>query len=61
MAKAFGQTVYGTMQQAELIESQGLHLVNNVMDLSKIERDTGYIAKDALEEIRTYTKWGLKK
>lgn len=61
MAKAFGQTVYGTMQQAELIESQGLHLVNNVMDLSKIERDTGFIAKDALEEIRTYTKWGLKK
>lgn len=61
LAKAFGCEVKGTMQQAELIESQGLHLVNNVMDLSKIERDTGYVSKDAAEEIRTYTKWGLKK
>lgn len=57
LAKAFGQTVYGTIQQVDLIESQGLHLVNNVMDMSKLIHDTGYSPRDAIEEIKLCSKF----
>lgn len=61
MAKVFCETqninIYGTIQQDDLIESQGLHLVNNVMDMSKLINDTKYIPGDALDTIRVYALW----
>lgn len=54
MAEAFGINVTETIQQEDLIKSQGLYLVNNVMDMSKLIKDTSYIPKDALSEIREY-------
>jgi UDP-glucose 4,6-dehydratase len=54
MAKAFGCHPLGYMQQAELIESQGLYLVNNVMDMTKLYRHTGFVPNDTLIEIQEY-------
>ena len=49
------------MNQNELIGSQKLHLVNNVMSLDKLINDTEYIPKDAFEEIRMIAdKGGLQ-
>lgn len=57
MAEAFhGLDRVGTLQASDLIQLEGLHLVNNVMDLSKIKAVTGYEAPDALEQIKEYAK-----
>ena len=62
LANAFRQPKWNeTMNQSELIDSQKLHLVNNVMSLDKLIDDTGYIPKDAFEEIRMIAdKGGLQ-
>lgn len=62
LADAFRQPEwYEVMDQHELICSQKLHLVNNVMSLDKLIDDTGYIPKDAFKEIRMIAdKGGLQ-
>ena len=56
MAEAFGSTIHGTLQQRELIDRDGIYLVNNVMDLTKLMKF--YTPKDAIREIVEYR--GLK-
>lgn len=57
MAEAFGIKPSGMITQKELIDTAGIHLVNNVMDMTKLINDTGYIPSDALEEIELCSKF----
>jgi hypothetical protein len=62
LAEAFGMnTEKKHLTQSELISSQGLHLVNNVMSMNKLIKDTGYIPEDAYNVIQKIGKNGLKK
>ena len=62
LAEAFGMnTEKKHLTQSELIRSQGLHLVNNVMSMNKLIKDTGYIPEDAYNVIQKIGKNGLKK
>lgn len=44
------------IRQGELIKQQGLHLVNNVMDMSKLITDTGIGIPDTLDMLEYYTE-----
>jgi hypothetical protein len=50
MANAIGLKVERELKQEELHESQGLYLVNNLMDLSKLEEY--YTPRNTLVELR---------
>lgn len=50
MARSLGFTVEKELTQADLHESQGLYLVNNIMDLSKLSKY--YTPRDTIEELR---------
>ena len=52
MAKHLGLDVKGTIQDYELCASQNLTLVNNVMSVDKLIRDSGWTPPDALDQMK---------